>query len=93
MAYSRAKLKSNGDKASPCFRPFWIGKLLSVSTEDNILASKNRPEEPLQERKVMAARPKLKLRILGLCNHESVGKQNSICKCVHNIWHKFHIAS
>jgi hypothetical protein len=27
MAYSRAKLKSSGDKASPCFRPFWIGKL------------------------------------------------------------------
>jgi hypothetical protein len=27
MAYSKAKLKSSGDKASPCFRPFWIGKL------------------------------------------------------------------
>jgi hypothetical protein len=27
MAYSKAKLKSNGDKASPCFRPFWTGKL------------------------------------------------------------------
>jgi hypothetical protein len=25
MAYSKAKLKSNGDRASPCFRPFWIG--------------------------------------------------------------------
>jgi hypothetical protein len=24
MAYSKAKLKSSGDKASPCFRPFWI---------------------------------------------------------------------
>jgi hypothetical protein len=28
MTYSKAKLKSRGDKASPCFRPFWIGKLL-----------------------------------------------------------------
>jgi hypothetical protein len=27
MAYSKAKLKSSGNKASPCFRPFWIGKL------------------------------------------------------------------
>jgi hypothetical protein len=27
MAYSKAKLKSSGDKASPCFRPFWTGKL------------------------------------------------------------------
>jgi hypothetical protein len=27
MAYSKAKLKSGGDRASPCFRPFWIGKL------------------------------------------------------------------
>jgi hypothetical protein len=27
MAYSKAKLKSSGDKAPPCFRPFWIGKL------------------------------------------------------------------
>jgi hypothetical protein len=27
MAYSKAKLKSSGDKASPCFRLFWIGKL------------------------------------------------------------------
>jgi hypothetical protein len=23
LVYSRAKLKSSGDKASPCFRPFW----------------------------------------------------------------------
>jgi len=23
-AYSKAKLKGNDDKASPCFRPFWI---------------------------------------------------------------------
>jgi hypothetical protein len=27
MAYSKAKLKSNGDKASPCLRPFWMGNL------------------------------------------------------------------
>jgi hypothetical protein len=27
MAYSKAKLKSSGDKASPCFKPFWTGKL------------------------------------------------------------------
>jgi hypothetical protein len=27
MAYSKAKLKSNGDKASPCFKPFWIGNV------------------------------------------------------------------
>jgi hypothetical protein len=27
MAYSKAQLKSNGDKKSPCFRSFWIGKL------------------------------------------------------------------
>jgi hypothetical protein len=25
MAYSKAKLKSNGDRESPCFRPFLIG--------------------------------------------------------------------
>jgi hypothetical protein len=27
MAYSKGKLNSSGDKASPCLRPFWIGKL------------------------------------------------------------------
>jgi hypothetical protein len=27
MAYSKAKLKSSGDKVSPYFRPFWIGRL------------------------------------------------------------------
>jgi hypothetical protein len=27
MAYCKAKLKRNGDKASSSFRPFWIGKL------------------------------------------------------------------
>ena len=27
MAYSKAKLKSNGDRASPCFNPFLIGNI------------------------------------------------------------------
>jgi len=27
MTYSKAKLKSNGDRASPCFKPFLIGNL------------------------------------------------------------------
>jgi len=27
MAYSKAKLKSNGDKAPPCFKPFLIGNM------------------------------------------------------------------
>ena len=27
MAYSKAKLKSNGDRASPCFKPFLIGNI------------------------------------------------------------------
>jgi hypothetical protein len=27
MANSKGKMKSCGDKASPCFTPFWIGKL------------------------------------------------------------------
>jgi hypothetical protein len=27
MAYSKAKLKSNGDRASPCFKPFLIGNV------------------------------------------------------------------
>jgi hypothetical protein len=27
MAYHKAKLKNSGDKSSPCFRPFWIGKV------------------------------------------------------------------
>jgi hypothetical protein len=27
MAYSKAKMKISGDRTSPCFRPFWIGKL------------------------------------------------------------------
>jgi len=27
MAYSKSKLKSNGDKASPCFKSFLTGSL------------------------------------------------------------------
>jgi hypothetical protein len=27
MAYTKAKLKRSGDKASPCFRRFWTGKI------------------------------------------------------------------
>jgi len=27
MAYYKAKLKSNGDRASPCFKPFLIGNM------------------------------------------------------------------
>ena len=27
MAYTNAKLKSNGDKTSPCFKPFFIGNM------------------------------------------------------------------
>jgi hypothetical protein len=30
MAYSKAKVKSSGDTASPCFRPFWIGQLFTI---------------------------------------------------------------
>jgi hypothetical protein len=30
MAYSKADLSNSGNKASPCFRPFWIGKLSDV---------------------------------------------------------------
>jgi hypothetical protein len=30
MAYSKEKLKSSSDKASPCFKPFWIGKLTTI---------------------------------------------------------------
>jgi hypothetical protein len=31
MTYSKAKLKSGGDRAYPCFRTFWIGKLSGKS--------------------------------------------------------------
>jgi hypothetical protein len=30
MAYSKEEKKSSGDRASPCFRPFWIGKLSDI---------------------------------------------------------------
>jgi hypothetical protein len=30
MAYSKGNLKSSDDRASPCFRPFQIGQLLTV---------------------------------------------------------------
>jgi len=35
MTYSKAKLKSNGDRASPCFKPFLIGNL-----SDNFLPTR-----------------------------------------------------
>jgi hypothetical protein len=28
MAHSKRKLKSSGEKVSPCFRSFWTGKLI-----------------------------------------------------------------
>jgi ABC-type proline/glycine betaine transport system substrate-binding protein len=31
MAYSKTRLKSSGDRASPPFRPFWIRKLSNIS--------------------------------------------------------------
>jgi hypothetical protein len=27
MTHCKTKLKSSGDKASPCFKPFWAGEL------------------------------------------------------------------
>jgi hypothetical protein len=30
VAYSKVKLKTIGDSASPCFRPFWTGQLLKI---------------------------------------------------------------
>jgi hypothetical protein len=43
MAYSKAKLKSSGDRASPCFRPFWIRKL-----SDKCLPVQNLPYCPFK---------------------------------------------
>jgi hypothetical protein len=41
MAYYKAMLISSGDEASPCFRPFWIGKVsdkcLPIWTSTHIL--------------------------------------------------------
>jgi hypothetical protein len=34
MTYSRAKLKSNGDRASPCFKPFLIGNMSKVARRE-----------------------------------------------------------
>jgi len=31
MAYSKAKLKSNGDKTSPCFKPILIGNFFFLA--------------------------------------------------------------
>jgi len=30
VAYSKAKLKNNGDKSSPCFRPSWMGSASDI---------------------------------------------------------------
>ena len=30
MAYFKAKLKGNGDKASPCFKPFQIANMTDI---------------------------------------------------------------
>jgi hypothetical protein len=35
MKYSNAKLKSSGDRESPCFRPFWMGKLSNKCLPDS----------------------------------------------------------
>jgi len=35
MAYSKAKLKSSGDRASPCFRPFLIGNLSLINVNND----------------------------------------------------------
>jgi exopolysaccharide biosynthesis protein len=33
MAYSKAKLKSNGVRASPCFKPFLIGNYKNINNQ------------------------------------------------------------
>ena len=38
MAYSIAKLKRNGDKASPCFKPFLTGNM-SVIPEGTMVVA------------------------------------------------------
>jgi hypothetical protein len=52
-------LKSSGDKASPCFRPFWIGKLSdkcipirTLNEED--LKGKIHSEEPGMEARLIS---------------------------------------
>jgi hypothetical protein len=37
MTYYKAKLKSSGDKSSPCFRPFWIRRLSDKHLPTRIL--------------------------------------------------------
>jgi hypothetical protein len=39
MAYSKAKLKSNGDRASPCLRPFIIGNAPDKCTRSEYLGT------------------------------------------------------
>ena len=34
LTYSKAKLKSSGDRASPCFKPFLIGNLSDTECDD-----------------------------------------------------------
>jgi hypothetical protein len=41
MAYFKAKLKTSGDRASPCFRQFWIGQSLTI--KDINLQTVNHP--------------------------------------------------
>jgi hypothetical protein len=48
MAYSKAKLKSNGDKASPCFRPFWIGNVRYINIPNEWLYTAARASVPPQ---------------------------------------------
>ena len=48
MAYSKAKLKSNGDRASPCFKPFLIGNIRKFPTWNEISCTNLQlPPEPL----------------------------------------------
>jgi hypothetical protein len=48
-------LKSSGDKASPCFRPFWIGKLSDkcLPKTDNLTAI----SEPIVQKSVNVSQP------------------------------------
>jgi len=47
MAYSKAKLKSNGDRASPCFKPFLIGRTAVLKEyEVTTSAVHNLPKNP-----------------------------------------------
>jgi hypothetical protein len=47
MAYSKAKFKSSGVKASPSFKQFWIGKLIGqVFTYTDFTAKQNKLRGP-----------------------------------------------